>query len=278
MTEVTIHDQESLEKAKKQIIKDGANNFHVIADFDRTLTKAFHGSTKTRSIIAHLRNGEYLTEDYAPRAHALFDEYHPIEIDADVDMKIKKIKMKEWWIKHFDLLIEVGLDKKTIKRAVKDMIDKRELRFREGVEDFLKLLKNKNIPLIIMSASVGDMIIEFLKQKNVYSDNIHVVSNLLEWDKNGRAKEIKEIIHVFNKTEVEVNVSDIQNRKNVLLIGDSMGDVGMIEGFDYDNLIKIGFLNENVDENLEWFKQNYDIVLLGDGDFSFINDFVEEIK
>lgn len=278
MTEVIIGNQESFEKAKEIIIKAGAKKLHVIADFDRTLTKAFHKGEKASSIISHLRSGKYLTGDYAPRAHALFDEFHPIEIDSKISFEEKKAKMQEWWEKHFELLIEVGLDKDTIKQANRDMIKENALIFRDGVEDFLGFLKKRKIPLIIMSASVGDLIMEFMNQKGVYYDNVQAISNLLEWDKTGKATGIKDIIHVFNKTEVEVGFSEVKGRTNVLLLGDSIGDVGMIEGFPYKNLIKIGFLNENVEQNMDLFKQNYDVVLLGDGNFSFINDLIKEIK
>jgi 5'-nucleotidase len=71
---------------------------------------------------------------------------------------------------------------------------------------------------------------------------------------------------------------ELMNKKNVLLLGDGLGDLGMIKGFDYDNLISIGFLNENVDKNLEKFKENFDVVLLGDGDFSFVNEFVKNFN
>jgi len=51
----------------------------------------------------------------------------------------------------------------------------------------------------------------------------------------------------------------------------------MIEGFDYDNLIKIGFLNDNINENLEDFKKNFDIVILNDSDMNYINKLLKEI-
>jgi 5'-nucleotidase len=56
------------------------------------------------------------------------------------------------------------------------------------------------------------------------------------------------IIHVFNKDETSLATmshiyKQIQYRKNVILLGDSLGDVGMVTGFDYVNLLKIGFLN-----------------------------------
>ncbi|MBU1349747.1 hypothetical protein KJ978_03455, partial [Patescibacteria group bacterium] len=48
--------------------------------------------------------------------------------------------------------------------------------------------------------------------------------------------------------------------------------------FDYDNLIKIGFLNENVKENLEEYKKNYDVVILNDGSMEYVNDLLNEIN
>jgi len=51
----------------------------------------------------------------------------------------------------------------------------------------------------------------------------------------------------------------------------------MIEGFDYDNLIKIGFLNENVEANLEYYKDNYDIIILNDSSLGYINRLLKEI-
>ena len=62
----------------------------------------------------------------------------------------------------------------------------------------------------------------------------------------------------------------IKDRKNVLLMGDSIGDLGMIEGFDYDNLLKVGFLNDNVKENIKNYKKNFDVVITSDSDMKYI--------
>ena len=51
----------------------------------------------------------------------------------------------------------------------------------------------------------------------------------------------------------------------------------MVKGFDYENLIKIGFLNENVEENLESFKANYDVLILNDSSMDYINKLLREI-
>ena len=63
----------------------------------------------------------------------------------------------------------------------------------------------------------------------------------------------------------------------MILLGDNLEDIGMIEGFDYENLIKIGFLNENVEENLLEFKKNFDAIILNDGEMDFVNKLLKEI-
>jgi len=61
------------------------------------------------------------------------------------------------------------------------------------------------------------------------------------------------------------------------LLGDNLEDIGMVDGFEYDNLLKIGFLNENIEENLENYKKAFDIVILNDGSMEFVNNLLKEI-
>jgi len=108
------------------------------------------------------------------------------------------------------------------------------------------------------------------------------LANAFIWDESGRAIGVREpIIHSYNKDETLIQnfpfFSEIKNRRNVILLGDSLGDVGMVEGFEYDNLLKIGFLNGRVEENLESFKKVYDVIILGDSSFAFINRLFKEI-
>lgn len=281
MNNIIIVNKKEFNKKKKEFKIQGKEQIQILSDFDRTLTKGYYSSKKASSIISYLRNGNYLTKDYPDKAHELFDIYHPIEIDPNISIKIKKQKMQEWWEKHFELLIESGLDLKTIKKAVKEMTEKNNLELRYNHEEFFNILKNNNIPLIIISSSIGDMLLEFLKIKGLLSNNLHIISNLLEFDKNGKSIGIKKIIHVFNKNEIEIKDSpiykEIIKRKNILLLGDSIGDLGMIENIDYDNVIKIGFLDDNIENNLEEYKKNFDIILLNNSGMDFINDLLKEL-
>lgn len=278
MKDIIISNPKELEDKIRKISEEGKDKFHVIADFDRTLTKAFVNNEKSSTVIAQIRNGKYLTEDYAPRAHALFDKYHPIEISNEISAKEKNKKMHEWWRAHFDLLIECGMN----KQVINDIINKSKIEFRGGSSEFLESLYKNNVPLIIISAGPGDMINEHLKKENRLYKNIHLIANMFVFNKGGQVIEIKEpIIHSLNKYEIETKnlpiYSELLKRKNVLLLGDTLEDIDMIRGFPYKNLIKIGFLNENAEENLKKYKENYDVIILNDGSIDYVNELLKRV-
>ncbi len=278
---IIASDEQEFEKKKKSFVLGGKAKIHVLADFDRTITHGLDVEGKrTATVISQLRSdSKYLGEDYAKEAHKLFDIYHPIEIDNNIPLKEKQRKMYEWWKRHFNLISEKGLTKDIIKQVVKE----KPLRFREGAKEFMNFLNENDIPLVIMSAAPGDMIVEYLNKNNLMFSNIYVTSNLYEFDSNGKALRIKEpIIHTFNKTEISLKDTEvydkIKNRRNVILLGDSLGDVGMVEGSPHDNLIKVGFLNENIEENLENYKNNFDVLIMGDGDMNYVNGLLKKIQ
>jgi len=278
--DIIITNPTKLEDLKKSISKDGIKSLHILTDFDKTLTTLFVNGEKVPSLISVLCNGDYLTPDYVQKANQLYNKYHPIEIDPNVPTEEKKKIMNEWWMTHFDLLIKSGLNKKDVENIIKS----RKIKLRHGFSDFVNVLKENNIPLIIMSSSgLGDEAISmYLKQEEKLYNNIHIISNSYKWDENGKLIDVKKpIIHVMNKDETAIQnfpaFEIIKDRKNVLLLGDSLSDIGMIKGFDYNNLIKIGFLNENVEENLESFKANYDALILNDSSMDYVNQLLKEI-
>ena len=279
MENIIISRPEEFEKVKKKISEDGTEKFHVLADFDKTLTKAFVDGKKIPSVISALRDGDYLTKDYRDKAHALFEKYHPIEIDPNISLEDKKKAMKEWWMTHFALLIESGLNKSDLRKVVEGGT----VVFREGMKEFIDFLHDKNIPLIILSSSgLGDAVMMYLEKEGKLYDNVHIITNLYEWGSDGKAIGVKEpIIHSMNKDETAIQdypvFNEIQDRTNVMLLGDNVEDIGMVEGFGYTNLIKVGFLNDKVKGNLERYKKNFDIVILNDSSVDYLNNLLKEI-
>jgi len=267
-----------LQKKIKKLKSDGADNLHIVSDFDRTLTKAFVNGEKFKSIYHILRRDKYLTPDYPEKAFALFDKFHRYEISTELSIEEKNVKMEEWWKAHYQLMVVCGINKKVIQ----NLATSGKIPLREGTFTFLDVVSKYNIPLLIFSAGMGDAIKQFLLHEGKLTPNVHIISNFYNFDSDGRVTGTKDrFIHTFNKHEFAVSdtpyYQDIKNRNNVILLGDSLGDLGMTEGIEHDTIIRIGFLNDNQDQFLEKYAESFDVVILEDGDMSYVNQLMQDI-
>lgn len=277
---ITIPDQKKLEKLKESIKKDGCEKLFVLSDFDRTLTHALVGGIKTPSIISRLWDGNYLSRDYAKKAQALFEKYHPIEMSSSLSTNRKKEAMREWWDKHHELMIQSGLSKSDLE----DVLKRGSVNFRRGVEVFLDFLDRQKIPLVIISASgCGDIVPMFFQKMDKNYPNIFFIVNQFNWNDSGRAVSLKgQTLHSLNKNEVDLDQvpglkTALQGRRNALLLGDSPDDLLMAENFELDHLIKAGFLNPGFNSE-DKFEDFFDIIIEEDGDFEQINQLVFSLE
>ncbi len=275
METLLIPNKEILNNKIEQIKEDGADSIQVVSDFDKTLTTAFIEGKKIMSTYAILREMKYLSPDYAKKAFALFDKYHPYEIATDLSFEERRKKMDEWWDEHLKLMIKSGIN----RGVFIDIAQKNYVRTRKGLKKFVALLNENKIPLLIFSAGLGDMIREVLKKNNLLKDNIKIIANFFKFDKDGKVSidgYEHDIVHVFNKNTISHD-EDISERKNVILLGDNLDDLGMIKGITYDTLLKIGFLNEKIEERKEEYMKNFDITIVGDGSLDEVNKIFEKI-
>ena len=278
--EIIIKNPEKVKSIKGNIKNDGADNLHILSDFDRTLTYGVINGVKTPSIISMLRDGNHLSEYYAKKASEFYKFYSPQEKYEGFSLTQRKEVMTEWWETHNKLLIEEGLSLADLK----DIVENGHVRFRESVDSFLTILEKNNVPLLILSAAgCGDAIPMYFKKFGKEYLNIFYLTNLFNWDDTGKAISTKgEVIHTLNKDETivknfpEIN-EKVEARKNVILLGDGLGDLEMITGFEYDNLLTIGFLNSDYNQNQDEYEEQFDIVLKGDGDFDYVNKLIKEL-
>jgi 5'-nucleotidase len=168
------------------------------------------------------------------------------------------------------------------KGVVEDIINKKKIKLREGIPELLDLIVKHDVPLLIFSAGVGNIIEELLKLERKMTKNIHIISNTFVYDKEGKVIDYEtDIIHTFNKNEGQIKKTpyykQIADRKNVILLGDSIGDLGMLEGLDHKEVIKIGFLNENVEDNLRLFSRKFDFIILRDGSAEPVIDLFKKL-
>lgn len=264
----------NLELDLKDFFADGADQVQVVADFDGTLTKEYFEGKPTPSLISVLRDQPgYLSPEYQAAAHQLATQYKPFERDPNLTLATRKEKMTEWWTKHKQLLINSGIKLEHLQQLAKSEF----IQWRPGAVDFLELMKKLNIPVVILSASgIGEVIPIYCQAQNVDSSNIHYLVNKFIWDKEGRAVGFHQpVIHSLNKDETSVQsyaevAAAIKGRINMLLLGNSIGDLGMSQGFDFKNKLTIGFLDEEERDRLPEFEKAFDHVIVGSG-YSSIN-------
>jgi len=96
--------------------------------------------------------------------------------------------------------------------------------FRDKCAELLEYSSNENLPLLIFSAGLANVLKEFLTMRGVYHPNIHVVSNLMDFDENGDLRAFEgELIHTMNKNatvlkKVAAGWAHDEKRKNILLV------------------------------------------------------------
>jgi len=276
MDKVVVGDRKKFEEKIRILKSGGASALHVITDFDRTITKEVIEGQKV-SLSYHPLYECFKKEDYKKKLKDLFDYYHPFEFDHELTIEEKSKLMEEWWDKYFKLVEEYGITEDALyNEAIK--IDRS---FRPGVKEFFRILEESEVPVLIFSAGVGNLIRFYLKEERISEKNIHILSNNLNFTDGKMTGYTKPLIHSFNKDERHVKNTDygsqIINRGNVLLIGDSLGDLTMADGMKHKCILKIGFLNIKADERLENYKKRFDLVILNDRDFSEINRILKEV-
>lgn len=251
---------------------------HVLADFDNTLTRAFVDGVKVPSLIAELRTGGYLSDEYETEANALHAHYHPFEENLSLPESERAAKLQEWWDAHFEVMIRHGVTRDILTAAACNT----HHTFRDGARELFTLLDQHDIPLVLMSAGMGDMIDALMRSQHLLTEDVHIVSNFLEFDARGVATGVKPpIIHTLNKSEVvlkEYPLHDtIEHRTHVLVLGDRISDLHMIDGFEYDSLLSIGFYNATEDTHLSAYQEAYDLVIENDGSLQPVIDIIAQI-
>ncbi|KAL8538959.1 hypothetical protein ACS0TY_000818 [Phlomoides rotata] len=261
--QVVVGDPLILQTKISSIRLEGPSKLQVIADFDATLTKYRVDGQRGHSSHALLQQGN---PEYDMKRQKLYDYYHPLEIDPTIPLDEKAKLMEEWWGKTHALLIEGGLNYSAIKSSVAQS----RIAFRDGVTELFELLERNNIPILIFSAGLADIIEEVLRQRLHRSfKNVKIISNRMVFDQNDNLVSFEgKTIHVLNKNEHAVesapDLSSVKMRTNVLLLGDHIGDLGMSDGLSYNTRISVGFLNDNIESSIDGHRNAFDVVYLND--------------
>jgi 5'-nucleotidase len=276
MENVFIRNKEAFQKKLDILKRGGSQSLHIITDFDRTLTLSQTKGQKI-SLSYHPLYECFKTEEYKTKIKKLFDHYHPLETSSSLTTSEKCEKMAEWWEKYFELIQEYKIKEEDLLREAK----KTGFHFREGMIRFFKKINKEKIPVLVFSAGVTNIIEYYFRQTKVLEESTHIIANKLLFEDGRMIGYSKPLIYSFNKDERHVKHESyrkqIEKRRNVLLLGDQTSDLTMSDGTEHDCILKIGFLNSNIEENLQEFSEKFDALILNDGNFEFVNKIMDEI-
>jgi len=212
---------ESLQAKIAEFIGATASGVHFVFDFDRTLTvrdPQTHEDITTWHILR-----EHLPEDGKKQYQDLFEKYRVLEIDGTMT----ELDAAEWWSSILDLFVEHKLDLAAVEQ---DFLDRASIR--PGTAELFQLCKDNDIPTIVMSAGIRDVIEMWDKSYGVSPSLILSTALILDeagivigWHRDT-------LIHVLNKSETNhPELESIRStRPKAILVGDSMNDSDMAIG------------------------------------------------
>lgn len=264
------------------MILHGSSNLQIISDFDRTLSKCFNDDGQV-NLTSHgiMESSPEITSEARKMLRMLNQTYGSLEFDKHIPHSLKNPYMLEWW----DIAHRVFTSCNVHRDNLKMTVCSSNLQLRNGVPDFMSTLNSHNIPMVIFSAGLGDIIEWILERAGLLYGNVKVASNFMNFDEKGLLVGFQSpCIHTFNKTFGGLALSDedrgaFSKRRCVMLLGDSLFDHHMADGLieediredigesDVSIILTIGFLNGKIETLLDEYMSLYDIVLTSESGF-----------
>ena len=268
----------------------------VISDFDFTLNNKFNYETGKRyeSSYGCFDKGVFGCdqEKFTKERLETRAKYIKYEEDNSFPLELRKEKLYEWnkiALKHMS-------DENFTRDHVKLMIEnnREQIHFKKNVKEFYEKLIKLNIPIILVSGGVKEMIEEMLKMLNIEGlddyfkrKRIFIIANEFKFDeKTKKCTGIREdIVYGYNKPEYVKNLVDkyFPNIENILVLGDLVTDyesISLLKMNKDKNVIGIGFIfftpseykkgiDVNNNENIKFYQTVFDIVLLLDEGYDY---------
>lgn len=234
------------------------NNLYVVLDYDRTITLS-NGSDSWDAVAEEKIVGPEIKKEM----EELYKKYRPIELSYDISIEEKEKAMMDWDVKCLNLFYKYGINKSLMLKSIRNS----NTIFREGTKEFLEYLYKENIPAIILSGGIGNAINVLLEENNMLFNNITIISNYIDFEDDGKIKKINnnDIIHTLNKTVDKHLTKELKekiiNRNNVILVGDLIEDSNMVKDDENNNVLKIVFLDDEIEKDIEQYKNEFDVVL-----------------
>ncbi|KAH6571067.1 hypothetical protein BASA60_007345 [Batrachochytrium salamandrivorans] len=258
---IFIQDTHKVTEKLSKLDADGVELLHIITDFDMTLTQYWHDGARSMSTHGVLENAPRMTDECRAALNDLYKTYYPIEVSPIIPFEEKVEKMKIWWSSAHKIIANIGLTEQDIQ----DMVRTSPVTFRPLLREFIEICHSRDLPVLIFSAGLTDVLTEILTSSQLIRDNMDIVSNKMHFE-NGVVVSFEDpLIHTFNKNEAAVvntkHYVKIENRPNVSQVK-----------------LTIGFLNHDHDLLIDQYAEAFDIVVLQDSTLSFVIQLLKSLS
>ncbi len=276
---------------KKKEFEANPKKLMIITDFDFTLTKKYHKDSNLYSSYCVLEFSKYMSDNFKKMNKELFSKYSKFENDLTLDFETKDKLMQQWFKENLDLILVENLSKENFNKMI--LQAENNFYYRYGILDLFNLVNIHNIPFFIISGGIHEIIEESLKIILPFYDElkeknlIHIVANKFTYDEKGKVLGYTEpFVYTFNKGETLKQIYKQYNtgEENILVMGDHLNDTDTIKHIDYENEIKIGYinysedsLNEQQHKMIEAYQLKYDVCIYNDGNLTFTNSLIKKI-
>ena len=283
--------------------KNNPGNIIFITDFDYTITKKYNYQKNSTLFSSYRFYDESLIggdqQKILDIQNQLCNEYMKYETDNTYDKKIREQKVHEFYSKSLDVYINPKFTRNSIGKMLEKFKEKYELR--KYTKELFELLIKFEIPIVIVSGGVKEVIIDLLKtsinnfEKYLSEKKIIIIANELYFEEDkGCIGHSTNVIYAFNKSNFvkETIKNNFPQVKNVIVMGDHLNDFDSVQDLEIDknDIIGIGFVNikpeilndetkkEIIKKNVEEYNNVYDVNLIGDNDFDFIIKLFEKFQ
>lgn len=188
----------------------------------------------------------------------------------------------------------------TLPEMMVDAIQK--LGFREGWASALKSLMQRGVPTFVFSSGYGDLVTQAILHGGVVQQpstqaspyqqsipaslplNMRIISNFCRTGPDGTVRAFSNpVVHERNKnaaTAASALGFALPERANALVLGSHEDDAMMTTGTDgIKEKLSIGFMEVQDDfaQRLPGYLSSYDAVIIGEGEFDFVANLIDDI-
>lgn len=173
--------------------------------------------------------------------------------------------MHAWWQENLDLFREYHMHADHLRT-----VDVSSVHLRNGIREAFEFFDRSHIPLLILSAGIHQTIEMILDQEKLPETHRTIIANTLLFDREKQYTGVapKEFIHVGNKEKQVLQkiqtIPSTEKRDKIILLGDHLKDITMIQAEEREHTIAIGFCNSINMHAFETYLTTFDIVVTSD--------------